>query len=164
MSCVRVRSRVRLHRVRLREAIVKFVGTPDRLASHEHGLRAYRLICLFPARTRGPYALTATPSAPTHNERIAAAIAHAGTCVAWFLAPLLVYVIEKDRSRYVSHQALQALLWSAFGTVVSAATCGLAIPLFLAFHIYAAIRAMDGAAYEYPLVGDLARKISGSPS
>jgi len=97
----------------------------------------------------------------TSNERIAAAIAHAGTCVAWFLAPLVVWIIEKDRSRFAGHQALQALLWSAFGTVVSLATCGLAIPLFLAFHIYAAIKVLDGQDYEYPLVGDLARKLAG---
>ncbi|MBS2019474.1 MAG: DUF4870 domain-containing protein [Deltaproteobacteria bacterium] len=111
------------------------------------------------------YGLTTSSYAvanPTQNERVAAAIAHAGTCVAWFLAPLLVYLIERDRSRYAAHQALQALLWSAFGTLVSFATCGLAIPLFLAFHIYAAVRVMDGADYEYPLVGDLARKIAGS--
>jgi uncharacterized Tic20 family protein len=111
------------------------------------------------------YALTTSPyaaSVPTQNERIAAAIAHAGTCVAWFLAPLLVYLIEHDRSKYASHQALQALLWSAFGTLVSLATCGLAIPLFLAFHVYAAIKVMDGAEYEYPLVGDLARRIQQS--
>ena len=101
----------------------------------------------------------ATTSSPTSNERLAAAIAHGGTCVAWFFAPLVVYVIEKDRSSYASRQALQALLWSAFGTLVSLATCGLAIPIFMGFHILAAIRAFEGHDYEYPLVGDLARKL-----
>jgi uncharacterized Tic20 family protein len=97
----------------------------------------------------------------TSNERIAAAIAHGGTCVAWFLAPLLVYLIERDRSAYASRQALQALLWSGFGTLVSLATCGLAIPVFMAFHIYAAVQVLEGKEYEYPLVGDLARKLGG---
>jgi len=101
----------------------------------------------------------ATTSSPTSNERLAAAIAHGGTCVAWFFAPLVVYVIEKDRSSYASRQALQALLWSAFGTLVSLATCGLAIPIFMGFHILAAIRAFEGHDYEYPLVGDLVRKL-----
>lgn len=96
---------------------------------------------------------------PSQNERIAAAIAHAGTCVAWFLAPLLVYLIERDRSDFVARQALQALLWSAFGTVVSFATCGLAIPLFLVLHIYAAFQALEGRDFEYPLVGALAQKL-----
>jgi uncharacterized Tic20 family protein len=97
---------------------------------------------------------------PSQNERIAAAIAHAGTCVAWFFAPLAVYLLERDRSSYVAHHALQALLWSAFGTLVSVATCGLAIPLFMVVHVHAAIHALDGRPYEYPLVGDLARKLA----
>ena len=40
-------------------------------------------------------------SSPTSNERLAAAIAHGGTCVAWFFAPLVVYLIS-DESAYVS--------------------------------------------------------------
>jgi uncharacterized Tic20 family protein len=104
----------------------------------------------------------AIASSPTHNERIAAAIAHGGTCVAWFFAPLVVYLIEKDRSSYAGRQALQALLWSGFGTLVSLATCGLAIPIFMGFHILAAVRALEGQEYEYPLVGELVRKLQGS--
>jgi uncharacterized Tic20 family protein len=102
----------------------------------------------------------ATTASPSQNERIAAAVAHAGTWVAWFLAPLLVYLLERDRSSFASHQALQALLWSAFGTLVSIATCGLAVPVFMVFHIIAAVRVLDGQDYEYPLVGDLARKLA----
>lgn len=105
-------------------------------------------------------ALATTTSHPTQNERIAAAIAHAGTCVAWFLAPLVIYAIERDRSEFASHNALQALLWSAFGTLVSAATCGVAIPFFMVFHIYAAVKAYEGETWEYPLVGDVARRIA----
>jgi len=99
------------------------------------------------------------PSAPTSNERLTAAIAHGGTCVAWFFAPLVVYLIEKDRSSFAAKQALQALLWSGFGTLVSLATCGLAIPIFMGFHILAAVRVLEGKDYEYPLVGDLVRKL-----
>lgn len=95
----------------------------------------------------------------TSNERIAAAIAHGGTCVAWFFAPLIVWLIERDRSPWAAHQALQALLWSAFGTLVSLATCGVAIPVFMVFHVYAAFCVLDGREYEYPLAGDLARKL-----
>jgi uncharacterized Tic20 family protein len=104
----------------------------------------------------------ATTSSPTSNERITAAIAHGGTCVAWFLAPLVVYLMEKDRSSYVSRQALQALLWSGFGTLVSLATCGVAIPVFMVFHLIAAMHALDGRDYEYPVIGDLARKLQAS--
>ena len=98
-------------------------------------------------------------SAPTSNERLAAAIAHGGTCVAWFIAPLVVYVLERDRSSFASKQALQALLWSGLGTLVSIGTCGLAIPIFMGFHILAAIRVLDGEDYEYPLVQSLYQKL-----
>src|SRR5262249_8011827 len=104
--------------------------------------------------------MTASRSALTEGERISAAIAHAGTLVSWFLAPLVVYFLERDRSEFASRNALQALLWSAFGTIVSAATCGVAIPAFMAFHIYAAVKAWNGETYEYPLVGEIARRMS----
>jgi uncharacterized Tic20 family protein len=98
-------------------------------------------------------------SRPTAAERVTAAIAHAGTCVAWFLAPLLVYLLERDRSPFASRQALQALVWSAVGTVVSLATSGLAIPVFLVVHLYAAFVALEGREFEYPLVGSLIHRV-----
>lgn len=102
--------------------------------------------------------LTVAPTT-TSSERLVAALAHGGTCVAWFFAPLAVYLIERDRSSFAARHALQALLWSALGTIVSAATCGLAIPVFMVFHILAAVRAFEGGEYEYPLVGELAKKL-----
>jgi uncharacterized Tic20 family protein len=99
------------------------------------------------------------PIAPTSNERLAAFLAHAGTFVAWTLAPLCVYLIKRGDSKYVENQALQALLWSLFGTVTSLATCGLAIPVFMVFHLLAALRAMNGEEYDYPLVAGLAKKL-----
>lgn len=95
------------------------------------------------------------------HDRIAAAIAHAGTCFAWFLAPLLVYLLEKDKTSWVARQAFSALLWSALGTVVTAATCGLALPLFLVVHVWAAIVVLRGEDAEYPWVSDLARRLTG---
>jgi hypothetical protein len=97
------------------------------------------------------------------NDRLAAIVAHAGTWFAWFLAPLLVWVLRRGESRYAEFHALQALLWSIFGTVVSAVTCGVAIPVFLAFHMYAAWKIYKGEEYEYPIAGELARgMVSGS--
>lgn len=92
-----------------------------------------------------------------NNDRLAAIVAHAGTWFAWFLAPLLVWILRRGESRYAEFHALQALLWSIFGTIVSAVTCGVAIPVFLAFHIYAAWKVYKGEDYEYPIAGDLAR-------
>ena len=100
---------------------------------------------------------TALVSSPSSNDRIAALIAHAGTAFAWFLAPLCVYLVKRGESRYAEFHSLQALVWSAFGTVVSALTCGAAIPVFLAFHLYAAWRVHQGVEYEYPVAGEIAR-------
>lgn len=98
-----------------------------------------------------------TVSSPTSNERLAAFFAHAGTFVAWTFAPLAVYLIKRGESRYVEYQALQALMWSIAGTLVSLATCGLAIPVFMVFHILAAIKAANGETYEYPIVKEMAK-------
>lgn len=103
-------------------------------------------------------ALVALPR-PSSSERLSAAIAHGGTCVAWFLAPLLVYLIERDRSPFAARNALRALVWSGLGTLVSAATCGLAIPAFLVVHIYAAFQALEGREFEYPLVEGVVAKL-----
>ncbi len=104
------------------------------------------------------YDTSANPYARTNSQdRLALVIAHGGTVFAWFFAPLLVYLLKRD-SREVACEALQSLLWSLLGTCVSLATCGLAIPVFLVWHIVAAIRAIDGLPYEYPLVGDVARR------
>jgi uncharacterized Tic20 family protein len=96
-------------------------------------------------------------AAPTSSERFAALLAHGGTFVAWTLAPLLVYALKRGESKYVEFQALQAVLWSLAGTVVSLATCGLAIPFFMVWHAIALWKVSEGQAYEYPVVGAIAR-------
>jgi uncharacterized protein len=98
-----------------------------------------------------------TDDRPTSHDRLALVIAHGGTVFAWFFAPLLVYLLKRD-DRAVAAEALQSLLWSLLGTCVSLATCGLAIPVFLVWHVVAAIRALEGRRFEYPLVGDVARR------
>src|SRR5580658_8024265 len=94
----------------------------------------------------------------TSEDRLALLIAHGGTCFAWFLAPLIVYLLKRESSRRVAYESLQALLWSALGTIASLATCGLAIPVFLVWHVIGAVRALSGQPFDYPLVADAARK------
>lgn len=96
--------------------------------------------------------------APTSDNRLALAIAHGGTCFAWFLAPLLVYLLKRDASPRVAYESLQALLWSALGSIVAIATCGLAIPVFLVWHVLGALKALDGKPFDYPLVAETARR------
>jgi uncharacterized Tic20 family protein len=92
------------------------------------------------------------------EDRFALVLAHGGTCFAWFLAPLVVYLLKRQSSPRVASESLQALLWSALGTIVSLATCGLAIPVFLVWHMIGAVRALGGRRFDYPLVADMARR------
>jgi uncharacterized protein len=92
------------------------------------------------------------------DDRLALALAHGGTCFAWFFAPLVVYLLKRNSSRHVAFEALQALLWSGLGSIAAFATCGLAIPVFLVWHVIGAVRALEGQPFNYPLVADLARK------
>jgi uncharacterized membrane protein len=98
-----------------------------------------------------------THDSPNEGERIAVLVAHGGTLFAWFVAPLLVYLVKRHDSRYVEFEALQSLLWSVAGTLTAIATCGVAIPVFLAVHLYATWRIASGESYEYPVVGEIAR-------
>jgi len=99
-----------------------------------------------------------SPARTASEDRLALVIAHGGPLFAWFLAPLFVYLLKRNESRAVACEALQSLLWSLLGTCVALATCGLAIPVFLIWHIVGAARAFDGTPFEYPLVGDVARR------
>jgi len=101
--------------------------------------------------------MSLTHDTPNSSDRIAVLVAHGGTLFAWFLAPLLVYLVKRNDSRYVEFEALQSLLWSAAGTLMALATCGVAIPVFLVWHLYATWKIANGGSYEYPIVGDLAR-------
>jgi uncharacterized membrane protein len=97
------------------------------------------------------------------SERVAALIAHAGTALAWFLAPLVVFLVMPREARWARYHALQSLLWSLLGTVVSILTVGFAIPVFLVWHIVAAVKTMQNGDYAYPLVGDAARRAIYEP-
>src|SRR6202012_2772508 len=92
------------------------------------------------------------------EDRFALVLAHGGTCFAWFLAPLVVYFLKRDSSRRVAYEALQALLWSGLGTIVSLATCGLAIPVFLVWHLLGAVCALGGRSFNYPRVAEVAHQ------
>lgn len=89
--------------------------------------------------------------------RLSAVIAHGGAFFGWFLVPLVVWLVQRKRNPYAEFHALQAMLWSLLGTAVAAATCGLAVPVFLVFHLWAAVKILRDEEYEYPLVGELAR-------
>jgi len=97
--------------------------------------------------------------APGEGDRLAALIAHGGTFFAFFLAPTVVYLLKRNQSRYAEFQSLQALLWSLTGAIVSMATCGVAIPVFMVFHGLATWKVLNNEPYEYPFVGRIARNL-----
>jgi uncharacterized Tic20 family protein len=92
-----------------------------------------------------------------------------------YIAPLVIYLVYKDRSQFVAFHALQALFFQLLALAVSVAlmlfsivTLGLgvllAVPLAIAlaiavlvYTIIAAIQANNGVWYELPIVGRWAR-------
>lgn len=113
----------------------------------------------------------------TSDERLWAMLAHLSALLGYvvglgqYIAPLVIYLVYRERSRFVAFHALQALyfqlallvLW-AIVIILTLITCGLGaifavvpIVLSLVFVLMAAIRANNGEWYELPLVGAIAR-------
>ena len=132
---------------------------------------------------------TPLPPLTIEEERQWAMVAHLGVLanlVSGFLGPvvpLAIYMIYKDRSRYVAYQSLQALIFQliwwvgggilagiawAISGILSAVLIGLlcmpfacllsAIPLAaLGYGIYGGIQTSQGQDFKYWLVGDWMR-------
>lgn len=124
-----------------------------------------------------------------NDERLWAALAHASfllNFVTGFLglvAPIVIYAVYKDRSRYVAYQSLQAfffqLLWWVGGGIVIAAAWTISgilsviligllcmpvavivtfIPLVAAVYaVYGAVQCYNGVDFKYWLVADWVR-------
>lgn len=132
-----------------------------------------------------PQQSPALPLTP-QEERQWAMLAHLGVLANLFsgflgpVVPLAIYLIYKDRSRYVAYQSLQGLIfqliwwvgggvlagiaWAITGTL-SAVLIGLlcipfacvisAMPLVaLVYGVYAGIQCNQGADFKYWLIGD----------
>lgn len=128
------------------------------------------------------------PLSPS-EERQWAMIAHLGVLVNLFsgilgpLVPLIIYMIYKDRSRYVAYQSLQGLIFQlvwwvgggvlagiawALTSILSAVVIGLlcipfaciisAMPLVaLGYGVYAGVETNQGKDFKYWLIGDWVR-------
>jgi uncharacterized protein len=115
------------------------------------------------------------------DEKLWGMLAHLLTLLGYvvvvgeYIAPLVIYLVYKDRSRFVAFHALQALFFQLLALAVAIALmlfsiatlgCGilLAAPLEIAlaiavlvYTIIAAIQANNGVWYELPIVGRWAR-------
>jgi len=96
------------------------------------------------------------------DERLYATLGHVGIIIVGFLAPLIVWLIGKERSEFVDDQGKEALNFSILitiayiiGAITSVILIGLLI-LFAAFVvsiifcIQGAIAANKGERYRYP--------------
>lgn len=97
---------------------------------------------------------------PTSDEKTMALLSHVLTIVAWFVAPLIIYLVKKDESKFVADQAKESLNFQITLTIVMFALFITVIGIFLIwipcivafiFVILATIKASEGKPYRYPL-------------
>ena len=124
--------------------------------------------------------------AATQDDKLWAMLSHLSgflgysIVVGQFAAPLIIYLMYKDKSRYVAYHALQSLYFQLalllvliFGWGLAAATCGALLPIAFAATavvgvatlvcpIIAAINAYNGKPIEYWIVGKFAREHVGT--
>lgn len=97
---------------------------------------------------------------PTSDERTMAILSHILTFVSSILAPLIIYLIKKNESKYVAEHAKEALNFQITAILVSIVLTITVIGiLFLwlvwigvfIFVIIATVKASDNKLYRYPL-------------
>ena len=103
----------------------------------------------------------AAPLSPS-DERMWATLAHVGPILVGFLAPLIIWLVFRERSRFVDDQGKEALnfqIFLAIVYVVGVITAALVIGIFIllaawllaiVFGIQGAIAANRGELYRYP--------------
>ncbi len=107
------------------------------------------------------YGAPAAPLAPS-DERLWATLAHVGGIIVGFIAPLVIWLVFKERSRFVDDQGKEALNFQILvtiayivGSITTVIFIGFLI-LFAAwiltiiFGIQGGIAANKGQAYRYP--------------
>jgi uncharacterized membrane protein len=104
------------------------------------------------------------------EEKIWSVVAHLGSLVFPFCA-LIVYLVMRERSRYVAHHSHQAMwffftAWIAGFVLSRLPLLGFLVYPFglvvLAMAVVASVNALGGYWYEYPVVGRLWRRALGS--
>lgn len=97
------------------------------------------------------------------DQRMWAMLAHLGGILFYFLAPLIVWLVQKDRGAYVADQSKEALnfqltmlIGSVIGSILIVVGIGIVIVvaiwiMIIVFSILAALAANKGEAYRYPV-------------
>jgi uncharacterized Tic20 family protein len=103
------------------------------------------------------------PRSASSDDRTMALFCHLGGALLGFLVPLIIWLIQKDKSRFIDDQGKEALnfqLTVLIGYVVGIATACFIIGIFLilatwvvnlVFGIIGAVTAQKGERYRYPI-------------
>ncbi len=113
------------------------------------------------------------------DDNVIAALAHALVIFVPILAPLVIWLVYKDKSRYVKYQSFQALAYQVVGSIVVFALWMMAIILsffvigiilfpvafilmavFVVYGLFAAYKCYEGEDFKYAVIGDWASKHS----
>jgi uncharacterized protein len=120
----------------------------------------------------------------TQDDRLWSMLSYVLSIFTAFIAPLIVFLVKKDTSRFVAFHAMQSLIMYAGYGILGIAIflvslvlgmlgplALLALPLFIAywilgiaifvFTIVAAIKSFSGEWYEIPVIGKVARRQVG---
>ena len=107
---------------------------------------------------------------PSSDDKLMAMLAHILAIPTTWVAPLIIYLLKKDTSKFAAFHALQVLLLQVGMYVVwaVAAITVVGIPVAMIMHvvvvvlmIIAGIKAFNGELYQYPVVGPWARQHVG---
>jgi len=97
---------------------------------------------------------------PTSEERTMAILSHVLCVVVWLFPPLIIYLIKKDESAYVTAHAKESLNFQItvgivyfilFVSVIGWFLLWLPWIVALVFEIIATIKASESKLYKYPL-------------
>ena len=113
-----------------------------------------------------PYSNTVVPSGqtpapvPTSDERTMALLSHILTLFFWFLPPLIIYLVKKDESAYVSQHAKESLNFQITMSIIGIGLIVTIVGIFLLWAlgllivvlvIVATIKASENKVYRYPM-------------
>ncbi len=92
------------------------------------------------------------------DERMWAMLAHIGAVVLGFVAPLIVLLVQGEKSPFTRANAVESLNFQIslliVGIPLTIITCGIGAVIFLVgivFEIIGGIQANNGTAYRYPV-------------
>ena len=116
-----------------------------------------------PGYTAPQYAAAAPAPLSDSDQRLWATLAHIGPIIIGFVAPLVIWLVYRERGQYVADQAKEALNFQITLTIAATVSAILMVALIgfvllpivaiggLVLMIMAAIAANKGQAYRYPL-------------